>query len=56
MYYGDSVEERRYLSGVRKEKDAFTKLIREKSVSVPKLQHTFLTNVFPGYDNYTYPQ
>ncbi|KAF8428265.1 hypothetical protein EV426DRAFT_680524 [Tirmania nivea] len=31
MSYCDSVEERRYLSAVRKEKDAFTKLIREKS-------------------------
>lgn len=32
MYYGNSVEEQRYLSSVRKEKDAFTKLIREKGV------------------------
>ncbi|KAH8153964.1 uncharacterized protein LAJ45_01731 [Morchella importuna] len=30
MYYGNSVEEQRYLSTVRKEKDSFTKLIREK--------------------------
>ncbi|GAO47774.1 hypothetical protein G7K_1972-t1 [Saitoella complicata NRRL Y-17804] len=30
MYYGASVEEQRYLSSVRKEKDAFTKLIRER--------------------------
>ena len=30
MYYGESVEERRYLSAVRREKDAFTKLIRER--------------------------
>jgi DNA excision repair protein ERCC-4 len=30
MYYGGSVEEQRYLSAVRKEKDAFTKLIRER--------------------------
>lgn len=34
MYYGGSVEEQRYLSTVRREKDAFTKLIKEKSVSV----------------------
>ena len=34
MYYGGSVEEQRYLSSVRKEKDAFTKLIRERGVSV----------------------
>ena len=33
LYYGGSVEEQRYLSAVRREKDAFTKLIREKSVS-----------------------
>ena len=33
MYYGGSVEEQRYLSAVRKEKDAFTRLIREKGVS-----------------------
>ncbi|MCJ1352945.1 MAG: hypothetical protein MMC33_002929 [Icmadophila ericetorum] len=30
MYYGGSVEEQRYLSAVRREKDAFTRLIREK--------------------------
>ncbi|OLL25916.1 DNA repair protein rad16 [Neolecta irregularis DAH-3] len=30
MYYGSSVEEQRYLSAVRREKDAFTRLIREK--------------------------
>lgn len=30
MYYGGSVEEQRYLSAVRREKDAFTKLIRER--------------------------
>ncbi|KAF2223583.1 DNA repair protein-like protein RAD1 [Elsinoe ampelina] len=30
MYYGGSVEERRYLDAVRREKDAFTKLIRER--------------------------
>ena len=31
-YYGGSVEEQRYLSAVRKEKDAFTRLIKEKGV------------------------
>jgi len=31
MYYGGSVEEQRYLSSVRREKDAFTRLIREKA-------------------------
>jgi DNA excision repair protein ERCC-4 len=30
MYYGGSVEEQRYLSAVRREKEAFTKLIRER--------------------------
>lgn len=35
MYYGGSVEEQRYLSAVRKEKDAFTRLIKEKGVSNP---------------------
>ncbi|KAL8973696.1 MAG: hypothetical protein Q9197_002068 [Variospora fuerteventurae] len=30
MYYGGSVEEQRYLSAVRREKDAFTRLIKEK--------------------------
>lgn len=30
MYYGGSVEEQRYLSAVRREKDAFTTLIKEK--------------------------
>lgn len=32
VYYGGSVEEQRYLSAVRKEKDAFTRLIRERGV------------------------
>lgn len=31
MYYGGSVEEQRYLSAVRREKDAFTRLIRERA-------------------------
>ena len=31
LYYGGSVEEQRYLSSVRREKDAFAKLIKEKS-------------------------
>jgi DNA excision repair protein ERCC-4 len=31
LYYAGSVEEQRYLSSVRREKDAFTKLIKEKS-------------------------
>jgi len=30
LYYGGSVEEKRYYSSVRREKDAFTKLIRER--------------------------
>ncbi|KAK0733647.1 hypothetical protein B0T26DRAFT_631017 [Lasiosphaeria miniovina] len=31
LYYGGSVEEQRYLSGVRREKDAFTRLIKERA-------------------------
>lgn len=33
IYYGGSVEEQRYLSAVRREKDSFSKLIKEKGVS-----------------------
>ncbi|KAL4989454.1 hypothetical protein BDW68DRAFT_156836 [Aspergillus falconensis] len=39
MYYGGSVEEQRYLSAVRREKDAFTKLIKEKSNMAITLTH-----------------
>lgn len=31
LYYGGSVEEQRYLAAVRREKDAFTKLIKERA-------------------------
>ncbi|KAL0937574.1 DNA repair protein [Colletotrichum truncatum] len=31
LYYGESVEEQRYLSSVRREKDAFTKVIKERA-------------------------
>ncbi|KAL2263145.1 hypothetical protein VTK26DRAFT_8043 [Humicola hyalothermophila] len=31
LYYGGSVEEQRYLSAVRREKDAYTKLIKERA-------------------------
>lgn len=31
IYYGGSVEEQRYLSAVRREKDSFTRLIKEKA-------------------------
>ena len=31
MYYGGSVEEQRYLSSVRREKDTFTRLIKERA-------------------------
>ncbi|KAF2722216.1 DNA repair protein [Polychaeton citri CBS 116435] len=40
MYYGGSVEEQRYLSAVRREKDAFTKLIRERGNMSLTLTHT----------------
>lgn len=39
MFYGGSVEEQRYLSVVRKEKDAFTRLIREKGNMALVLTH-----------------
>lgn len=41
MYYGGSVEEQRYLSAVRREKDAFTRLIKEKGVGLisPSFPH-----------------
>ncbi|KAL9535885.1 DNA repair protein [Sphaerulina musiva] len=54
MYYGASVEEQRYLSTVRREKDSFTKLIRERGnmamtfthdVDNPDPQETFLRTV-----------
>lgn len=35
MFYGDSVEEQRFLSMVRREKDAFSRLVKEKAVSCP---------------------
>ncbi len=35
MCYSGSVEEQRYLSAVRREKDAFTRLIKEKGVRSP---------------------
>lgn len=41
VYYGGSVEEQRYLSAVRREKDSFTKLIKEKGVRIScTSQHT----------------
>ncbi|KAL1993745.1 hypothetical protein VTN49DRAFT_2414 [Thermomyces lanuginosus] len=39
MYYGGSVEEQRYLSAVRREKDAFTKLIKERRSMAVTLTH-----------------
>lgn len=38
MYYDGSVEEQRYLSAVRREKDSFTKLIKEKGVSISSIR------------------
>lgn len=32
--YADSVEEQRYLSSLRREKESFERLIREKAVSL----------------------
>lgn len=39
MYYGESVEEQMYLNSIKYEKDAFTKLIREKA-NMPKFFNT----------------
>ncbi|KAL9101201.1 MAG: hypothetical protein Q9163_003519 [Psora crenata] len=39
MYYGGSVEEQRYLSAVRREKDAFTRLIKEKGNMAVTITH-----------------
>ncbi|OAA62497.1 DNA repair nuclease, XPF-type/Helicase [Niveomyces insectorum RCEF 264] len=40
MYYGGSVEEQKYLAAVRREKDAFTKLIKERASMAVVLSHT----------------
>jgi DNA excision repair protein ERCC-4 len=42
MYYKNSVEEQRYLSAVRKEKDAFTRLIRERATMSLTIDHSKL--------------
>jgi DNA excision repair protein ERCC-4 len=42
MYYKDAVEEQRYLSSVRKEKDAFTKLIRERATMTVTIDNSKL--------------
>ncbi|KAL9625321.1 MAG: hypothetical protein Q9160_000384 [Pyrenula sp. 1 TL-2023] len=39
MYYGGSVEEQRYLSAVRREKDSFTRLIQERGRMPITLTH-----------------
>ncbi|PYH45355.1 ssDNA endodeoxyribonuclease RAD1 [Aspergillus saccharolyticus JOP 1030-1] len=39
VYYGGSVEEQRYLSAVRREKDSFTKLIKEKGNMAVTIVH-----------------
>lgn len=44
MYYGASVEEQRYLSAVRREKDAFSKLIRERSNMAVVLDNKNITD------------
>ena len=50
VYYGGSVEEQRYLSAVRREKDSFTKLIKEKGVCSPYLpnRHTNTHRTWPS--------
>ncbi|GME24123.1 DNA repair protein rad16 [Neofusicoccum parvum] len=44
MYYGKSVEEQRYLSTVRREKDAFSRLIRERSNMAVVLDNKNITD------------
>ncbi|KAG4306343.1 hypothetical protein PORY_000331 [Pneumocystis oryctolagi] len=39
MYYGNSIEEQKYLATVRKEKDSFTRLIQEKGNMAVLLTH-----------------
>ncbi|ORY79814.1 DNA repair protein rad16 [Protomyces lactucae-debilis] len=46
MFYGGSVEEQRYLSSVRREKDAFSRLIRERATMTRNLTQ----EVRPGDD------
>ena len=56
MYYGGSVEERRFLSAVRREKDAFTNLIKERGVSRdvshPRKAQFYLHCLVDGVDNH----
>lgn len=54
MYYGGSVEEQKYLSAVRREKDAFTKLIKERGVSLSYLRSTILANTLTEHGYYVY--
>lgn len=56
MYYGGSVEEQRYLSAVRKEKDAFTRLIKEKGVYLSSSPSVFPpANSVPANGRNSYP-
>ncbi|CAK7266878.1 DNA repair protein RAD16 [Sporothrix epigloea] len=45
MYYGGSVEEQKYLTAVRREKDAFTKLIKERASMAVTLTTTASHNI-----------
>jgi DNA excision repair protein ERCC-4 len=47
MMYVDSVEEQKYLSGLRKEKEAFQRLIREKGVrlTLPHLTKVLASSI-----------
>ncbi|KAJ3050769.1 hypothetical protein HK102_012202, partial [Quaeritorhiza haematococci] len=47
MVYDNSVEEQRYLSMIRKEKEAFEKLIREKSIMAIPLDQDGRVNPDP---------
>lgn len=56
--YKDSVEEQRYLSEIRREKDAFVRLIEEKGVSGAPLSTnlpTLLTDRFEPFQSMAIP-
>lgn len=49
LMYGNSVEEQVYLTALRKEKQAFEYLIKEKSVSFETKYHTNCITVFEHF-------
>lgn len=55
VYYGGSVEEQRYLSAVRREKDSFSKLIKEKGVSHLEVEQKNSADPVTEYGRHSYP-